>query len=42
METTNEQNEEAYYIITHNPTNTMVVDSNLIRLEKENGITKIL
>ena len=42
LKTMSEQNEEAYYIITHNPTNTMVVDSNLIRLEKENGITKIL
>ena len=37
-----EQNKEAYYIITHNPNNVMIGDGNVIRLVKENGITKIL
>jgi len=42
LKTMSEQNEEAYYIITHNPSNVMVVDSNIIHLEKKNGITTIL
>ena len=37
-----EQNKEAYYIITHNPNNVMIGEGNVIRLEKEHGITKIV
>ena len=37
-----EQNNEAYYIITHNPNNIMISDGNVIRLEKEKGLTRIV
>lgn len=42
LKTMSEQNEEAYYIITHNPNSVMVVDAKIINLEKENGITRIV
>jgi ABC-type lipoprotein export system ATPase subunit len=37
-----EEHKDCYYIITHNPSNVMIDGANIIELEKENGITRII
>jgi len=42
LKTTSTQNQEAYYIITHKPDNILILDCNIIHLEKSNGTTKVI
>lgn len=42
LEEMSESQQDCYYIITHNETNVSMNGANIIYLEKENGITKIL
>jgi DNA repair exonuclease SbcCD ATPase subunit len=37
-----DEHKDCYYIITHNPSNVMIDGANIIELEKENGITRII